>query len=283
MLTNRLASAAVGLPVLIGAVWLGGPWFAGLVFIAGAIAMFELVRLMKIWGHEFHNAIPFAGMMVVLIYGLMRALNFGGENDLFDNIMLAITDISALLICPVAGWALGRQPVFNIMPSTGIMIIRLCMYLGVPLYYALQIRFNDDGREWVLLILITVFATDTCAYVVGRLIGKTPFASSISPNKTREGAIAGLCGAVAASVAANSLLGLNAIIWQAAALGLFIGVFGQLGDLAESRMKRKAGVKDSGFLIPGHGGMLDRLDSILYVLPGAHLFITWVVQGDGFL
>ena len=129
-----------------------------------------------------------------------------------------------------------------------------------------------------LLLLLVVFATDTSAYLVGRAIGRTPLAPSISPNKTREGAVAGLIGAVVASILANNLLGLSAIMWEAAALGVIIGVLGQLGDLAESRLKRKAGVKDSGWLIPGHGGILDRLDSILYVLPAVHLFIAYFLM-----
>ena len=92
-----------------------------------------------------------------------------------------------------------------------------------------------------------------------------------------------MLGAIAASVFSNSVLGLDAIIWEVAALGLIIGVLGQVGDLAESRLKRKAGVKDSGWLIPGHGGILDRLDSIVYVLPATHLFIIWEIQQKGLL
>ena len=281
-MTTRLATAAVGLPILFGAVWLEWPlgkpiWFAALVFIAGAIAALELARLVNLWGDKFHPAIALLFTMVMLISGLSRGLTGspGGYTTLLD--------IAAVGICPFAGWVLGSSRKMAFFDSSPVMILRIAIYLGLSLYYALQIRFLEDGREWTLLLLLVVFATDTSAYLVGRAIGRTPLAPSISPNKTREGAVAGLLGAVVASVFSNSVLGLGAIIWEAAALGLVIGVLGQGGDLAESRMKRKAGVKDSGWLIPGHGGILDRLDSVVYVLPAAHLFIIWEVQQKGLL
>lgn len=282
-MTTRLASAAVGLPILLGAVWLDWPlgkpiWFAGLVFIASAIAALELARLVNLWGDRFHPSIALIFTMMMLVSGLGRALTNTPEN--YETYL----DIAAVFLCPFAGWVLGRSRKKPFFDSSPVMILRISIYLGLSLYYALQIRFLDDGgREWTLLLLLVVFATDTSAYLVGRAIGRTPLAPSISPNKTREGAVAGLVGAVAASVIGNSLLGLGAIIWEAAALGVIIGILGQLGDLAESRIKRKANVKDSGWLIPGHGGILDRLDSIVYVLPATHLFIIWEIQQKGLL
>lgn len=286
-MTTRLATAAVGLPILFGAVWLEWPlgkpiWFAGLIFVVGAIAVLELARLVNLWGDKFHPAIPLAmTMFFMLVPGLSRAL---GHNPSSYGFFIGIMDIVAVGMCPLAGWILGSSRKVRMFDAPPIMILRISIYLGLSLYYALQIRFMEsDGREWTLLLLLVVFATDTSAYLVGRAIGRTPLAPSISPNKTREGAVAGLVGAIVASVMANSLLGLDAIIWEAAALGVIIGVLGQVGDLAESRMKRKAGVKDSGWLFPGHGGILDRLDSIVYVLPATHLFIIWEIQQKGLL
>ena len=273
-MTRRFASAFVALPILFGAVWLEWPrgepmLFAALVFVAAAIACFELARLSALWGDRIHPAIPLVVTMIVLISGLSRALGNRTEGYTF------FLDIAAVVVCPLAGWVLGSGRKLPLVDSPPAMILRVGVYLGLSLYFALQLRFLEDGREWTLLLLLVVFATDTSAYLVGRAIGRTPLAPAISPNKTREGAVAGLVGAVAASVIANRILGLDAIMWEAAALGVIIGVLGQLGDLAESRLKRKAGVKDSGWLIPGHGGILDRLDSILYVLPAAYLFIAY--------
>ena len=252
-------------------------WFAALVFIAGAIAALELARLVNLWGDKFHPAIALIVTMVMLISGLSRGLT--GSPGAYTTFL----DIAAVAICPFAGWVLGSSRKMAFFDSSPVMILRIAVYLGLSLYYALQIRFIEDGREWTLLLLLVVFAMDTSAYLVGRAIGRTPLAPNISPNKTREGAVAGLLGAIAASVFSNSVLGLDAIIWEVAALGLIIGVLGQLGDLAESRLKRKADVKDSGWLIPGHGGILDRLDSIVYVLPATHLFVIWEIQQKGLL
>ena len=129
----------------------------------------------------------------------------------------------------------------------------------------------------MLLVLVT-FTTDTSAFLVGRLAGKTPLAPSISPGKTREGAGGGLAGAVIASVALSSIMGLAASVLSSLLLGLLMGVAGQLGDLAESRIKRWADTKDSGRLIPGHGGVLDRLDSIVFNLVLVYYFVIWTVQ-----
>ena len=276
-MSTRLASAAIGLPILLGAVWFGSFWFAGIVFVAAAIAVLELTRLSRLWGDNFHPAFPLILTLLMLVPGLSRALGRSPEGSAL------FLDIAAIVLCPLAGWVLGSSRKLRMFDSLPVMILRIGIYLGLSLYFALQIRFLEDGREWTLLLLLVVFATDTSAYLVGRAIGRTPLAPTISPNKTREGAVAGLIGAVVASVLANNLLGLDAIMWEAAALGVIIGVLGQLGDLAESRLKRKAEVKDSGWLIPGHGGILDRLDSILFALPATHLFIIWEVQQKGLL
>ena len=276
-MTLRLLSALVGLPILLGAVWLGSYWFAAIVFVVAVLASLELSRLANTWGDKFHPAIPLVLTMLLLTSGLGRAL---GANPAGYATYL---DIAAVVICPFAGWVLGSSRKMPVFDSAPVMILRMGIYVGLSLYYALQLRFIEDGREWTLLLLLVVFATDTSAYLVGRAIGRIPFAPKISPNKTWEGAAAGMVGAVVASVLVSNLLGLDAIMWEAALLGVIVGMLGQVGDLAESRLKRKAGVKDSGWLIPGHGGILDRLDSIVYVLPATHLFVIWEVQQRGLL
>ena len=123
-------------------------------------------------------------------------------------------------------------------------------------------------------MLLVTFATDTSAFFVGRAIGKRPLAPAISPSKTREGAVGGIVGALVASVAAVYVFDLNVALWKTIAIGVSIGIVGQLGDLVESRLKRIAGVKDSGSLVPGHGGVLDRLDSIVFNLVVVYYFVV---------
>ena len=124
-------------------------------------------------------------------------------------------------------------------------------------------NLNDAGCWWLLLGILTVYAADTGAYAVGRLIGRHPMAPGISPGKSWEGAAGGMAGAVIAAMVLGALLPVRLQIWQLAGIGVILGIVAPLGDLLESKVKRWAGVKDSGRLLPGHGGMLDRLDSLL--------------------
>ncbi len=124
-------------------------------------------------------------------------------------------------------------------------------------------NLTQAGCWWLLLGILTVYATDTGAYTVGRLFGRHPMAPSISPGKNWEGAAGGMAGAVIAAVALGVLFPLQLDIWQLVGIGVMLGVISPVGDLFESKIKRLADVKDSGNLFPGHGGMLDRLDSLL--------------------
>ena len=136
-------------------------------------------------------------------------------------------------------------------------------------------NLTDAGGWWLLLGILVVYAADTGAYVVGRLIGRHPMAPGISPGKSWEGAAGGMAGAVIAAVVLGALLPIRLQIWQLAGIGVILGIVAPLGDLLESKIKRWAGVKDSGRLLPGHGGMLDRLDSLLPSLIVVYLLALW--------
>ena len=137
-------------------------------------------------------------------------------------------------------------------------------YIGGALAAAVALRgLGDHGLWWLLLAILAVYATDTGAYAVGRLLGRHPMAPAISPGKNWEGAAGGLAAAVIASIIMGILMPLPLQVWQSAVIGVILGIVSPVGDLLESKAKRLAGVKDSGNLFPGHGGMLDRLDSLL--------------------
>lgn len=135
-------------------------------------------------------------------------------------------------------------------------------------------RILDNGREWVFFGLIATFASDTCAFFCGRAWGTKPLAPSISPGKTWQGAIGGGLATIVISIILKALLRLPADYWQIALLGCLTSIFAQLGDLAESLFKRNVGVKDSGRLLPGHGGILDRVDSLIFTGAIVYYWVT---------
>ncbi len=149
------------------------------------------------------------------------------------------------------------------------------IYVALLMGHLVPLRVLDDGRQWIFLTLVVVMCCDTSAYVVGSRVGKHKLYPLISPNKSIEGAIGGVFGAVLGALI-SKLVFFSAIgFWPVVAVGLLLGVMGQIGDLFESMLKRACEVKDSGSIIPGHGGMLDRLDSLLFAFP----LVYYVARG----
>jgi phosphatidate cytidylyltransferase len=151
------------------------------------------------------------------------------------------------------------------------------MYVGFLGSFIVLLRDLDNGMDWVFLALFSTFATDTAAYFMGRAFGRRKLAPAISPKKTVEGFFGGWAGGFAAVVLLNYLLGLRIEAWQAVLLGGMLPIAATIGDLVESGMKRSMHVKDSSELIPGHGGVLDRLDSVLFTFTLVYLFTQWVI------
>lgn len=285
----RIASAIVGLPILLGAVWLGSPWFSAFIFIVALIATVELTRLVNMWNpSKCHVGLPLIFTSFFILNGHTRAAGSPPpEFPIFGLISpetyQAYTEISLAFMLLLIWGSIVRDRKGDWSGAGVLMGIRISIFVGGFLWYAMRLRGLEQGLEWTLVLLIGVMATDTAAYFAGRAFGKTPLAPKISPAKTWEGAAAGFLAAMLATGMATLMLDLRVIIWEALILGALIGSLSQLGDLAESRIKRRAGVKDSGWLIPGHGGMLDRIDSIVFPLPAVYYFVIWEVQRQGLL
>ena len=163
----------------------------------------------------------------------------------------------------IAAWH-GRRPQAAV---AAVYLVAAPAYIGGALAGAVALRgISEAGVWWLLLGILTVYAADTGAYAVGRWFGRHPMAPGISPGKSWEGAAGGMVGAIIAAVALALLTPLPLQVWQSAAIGVILSVAAPAGDLLESKVKRLAGAKDSGSLFPGHGGMLDRLDSLLPAL-----------------
>jgi len=153
------------------------------------------------------------------------------------------------------------------------------LYLPFLLGHLVLLRPLEDGRSWIFLVLLVVMACDTFAYFVGSQFGKRKLYPAVSPNKSIEGGVGGLAGSVLAVLLASITFLPQIGIIDGVFVGLLLGVAGQLGDLFESLLKRACGVKDSGTIIPGHGGMLDRLDSLLFAFPVVYFLAKYGYGG----
>jgi phosphatidate cytidylyltransferase len=266
MLKKRVITAIWGVPLVLVAIWFSEPltWFTILMAVWGLLAAVEYQRITGVSGTR-----PLAA------FGLVWTLLFIISPHFTHGLTLPLLLTSAVVLSLVLLLFLPKKDgVFAAWAWTmgGIL------YIGwmVSLLVALRL---DAGRTWVYLALLATFASDTAAYFIGRFFGRHKMAPRISPGKTWEGAVGGLIGAVIVSLL-FSLLGpvrLHFGYLTAALLGLLISVFGQAGDLAESLLKRNAGVKESGGLLPGHGGLLDRLDSVLFAGAVVYIFCFLVI------
>lgn len=249
----RLLSAAVGLPVLLVVLGVGGIVMAAVAALAAYIALTELFALLRSAG--------------------WRPL--GPEGAVWGAVAtgVGILDETALVSALVGGAAATLVVAIVTRRSvsfSGDWVFTMVgvLYVAGPLATLVLLRDGEAGLQWVLIAFLATFATDTGAYAVGRLIGSHRMAPGISPGKTWEGAAGGLAAAIGATVGLAALLDqVPYALGAALALGAAIGIVSQLGDLAESKLKRLAGAKDSGTLIPGHGGLLDRMDSLVLVFP----------------
>ena len=150
------------------------------------------------------------------------------------------------------------------------------LYLPLLLGHLVLFRALPQGREWIFTVFLVVMLSDTLAYFVGSALGKHRLYPAISPKKSIEGAIGGMIGGIVGALLAK-FFWFPALPWLAAGgVGLILGTCGQIGDLFESMLKRSYGVKDSGRIIPGHGGLLDRLDSLIFAFPPAYYLVLWI-------
>ncbi len=271
MLKKRLITALWGIPLVIAAVWFDEPipWFTVLAAIWGLLAVWEFYRMVGV-----SKVLPLAifGLAATLLFILYPHCEF----ELVLPFLLTATIALSLIMLVFLRQKEGVFPGWAWMMG-GILYVGWLLSLLVTLRLEPGTSsFPDTGRDFVFLALFATFGSDTAAYFIGRTFGRHKLAPTISPGKTWEGAIAGVFGGLVISVlfTLDTPLQLPLHYWQAVLLGVLISVFGQLGDLAESLLKRNAGVKDSGSLMPGHGGLLDRMDSV--VLAGAVVYLYYI-------
>jgi phosphatidate cytidylyltransferase len=260
-LLRRLLSTLVLLPLFVWMVMDGPVWLFGAVMVlVGALGQWEFTGMFERAGIRTFR-------MLGLVGGTVLTASFAlpvSERVIFTAVLLLL--FGAALVRGESGRA-AWEPVAVTLLGVG--------YVNWLLGYTFWLRDLDAGVDWVLLLVSVTWLGETAAYLVGSTIGRHKLAPSISPRKTVEGAVAQLAASVLAALGARAWFFPALSLESAVVVGLLLGVVGQAGDLIESAFKRSVGTKDTGRLIPGHGGMLDRVDSLLVNTPVLFYYATY--------
>jgi phosphatidate cytidylyltransferase len=261
-LLKRLASVLVLLPVFLLIVVKAPAWmFNLLVVIASATAVWELLRLFEHTGRSVDRGLG-------VVTGALVTASFGASRML-DPLALPVFTLMLAVIVVLAAPVWRGHPDIARSATTLIAV----MYVGWLLGFAILLHHTSPlGDELVLFVVGVTWVGETAAYVVGSAIGRHRLAPVISPRKTVEGALAQLVASAATAAVLGAWLLPACSAAFALGAGALLGIVGQFGDLAESAIKRSAGTKDTSTLIPGHGGVLDRIDSLLFNLPAFYYF-----------
>lgn len=275
MLGMRILTAVIGIPIAIVIINYGSWLFAATVLALALVAWHEFFTMMKAKDIKIQYNIGLIG--IILASGCAW---LGNTQELVMVMLLVVLLTMAQTIL--------KYKTFGVIEAA--FTILGTMYISLPFAHLLLLRFTDQydymytafgnlsaGAVYLWLAFIGTWASDTLAYFVGSLIGRHKLCPAISPGKTIEGASGGLLGSIAGVVTIGNLCGLPLV--QMAFLGLLIGIAAPLGDLAESVLKRFTGIKNSGNILPGHGGILDRFDAIMFSVPVVYYYIkTFIIM-----
>ena len=266
-LNQRVASALIAIPFALLVIVLGRAYLAATLLIFGILAIREFYKLAQCSGYGPLDRVGIVGVIAFV------ALGYIGLEHTTGLVLTVIVLMSLTWQTLVLG---GQNSIANVA-----ITLLGSVYVGLPMSTALMLRCvggEHAGLGYLLMAILTVWATDIGAYYGGRLFGKHKLAPRVSPNKTVEGAILGLAGGIIAGVVVR-WLGAVLMWWphlslsHSLMLAVVTSITGQVGDLAESAFKRSAEVKDSGIFMPGHGGILDRIDSLLLAIPVVYYYV----------
>lgn len=262
---KRWLTALSLIPVLILVIGIGSEFiFFGLVLTTTAIAISEFYSLVLPTDHKKEKILG-------VLLGLLLACGIYSGEGLF------VSGISTFIILFLFIFFLVRiQDLTYITPTLAKLIMGI-FYIGLLFPHLSLIRGMHFGKQWVFFVLVVTFMGDTAAYYGGSYFGRHKLYPKVSPGKTIEGAMACFIGNIAAALTFRKYFLNHVEVYHCLILALALGIMGQLGDLCESMIKRGAGVKDSGKLLPGHGGMLDRIDSILFSAPFLYYYAVLIL------
>jgi len=254
----------IAVPVVVGIVYYGSPLLF-LVFVAAAVlvAVYEYFTMIDRTGVK---GFPIPGMALSVL--LLLSFYFDGRFFLEWGVVAGVSLF--------ATWFIRETNVKIAINQIAYTLFGVLYVAGFGGYYLL-IRSFEHGERLILFLFLIVWLGDIAAYYWGKNFGKNPLALTISPKKTVEGAVAGIIGSLMAGVVAQVWFLDQIAMAHCLLVALVCGIIGQFGDLAESLLKRQVGVKDSGDLIPGHGGVLDRIDSLLFAGPVFYCYFKFVL------
>lgn len=280
-LVRRVGFAVVAIPLALAVVWYGGLPLALLLAIAGALGTRELFDLAGRQGIRPARPLGYvtAAAFAPLVYAVLAA------PDVRALVLPAWPYLAALWVMVLLTWVLAaRSPVDRPLSSAAVTMLAVAYTSALPAF-VIGIRHTQyPERSWagawlVFFPLVVTWVCDTAAMFGGRAFGGPKLAPTVSPGKTRSGTVAGVLGGLLVApifaIWVFPRVGVQVPLEQLVVIALVLSVVGQLGDLVESLFKREAGVKDSSQLIPGHGGVLDRLDSLYFVIPAAAAMYYW--------
>jgi phosphatidate cytidylyltransferase len=266
MLKKRVLSALLSLPLFIVIVWFDKPvlWLTIFIAIWGPLAVYEFYRLV---GVSSIRSLTIFG----LLFTFLIIISPHCPHPLAAPLLVTLAVVVPLI------WLVLRQRAEGAFTSWAWMVAGF-LYVGWMLSFLVALRF-EAGRNWAFFAFFTTFGSDSAAYFIGRVLGRHRLAPKISPHKSWEGAIGGVLVAMAVSLLFTlpTPLHISLSIGHGIILALLVSVFGQIGDLAESLLKRNTGVKESGTVLPGHGGFLDRMDSIVFAGVVVYLYYSFLI------
>lgn len=281
---TRILVAVIAIPIIVWLVYQGGWWFTGFVEGLVLLGLYEYYAMARAKGFAPNTVVGFTtgALLPVLVYVVLQ----GEQSPLLLFTFPALALLAVLFTLCSELWRNTNAPLANTAITLfGVLYVAMgfTTFIGVRMLFLAPwntaIHDGWQANMWGFVLLLTMFVAvwvcDSAAYFVGRAFGKHKIAPHISPKKSWEGGIAGLVGAAAVFASAAVWLLPVLPIVHAIILGFLVGTVGQVGDFAESWLKRDAGVKDSSNLIPGHGGILDRFDSMLFVAPTVFLYISF--------
>lgn len=268
MVVKRVITGILIGLVVAFVIWFGEPVFTILTSLVAAVAAFEYYRIVK---SEHIQPLTYFG----IVFSVLLVVNAQSPYSFTLPLILVLATLVPLI------WMIFRHNKDNSFINWGWTVTGI-LYTGWLLSFYVSIRALDQGVGWVFLVLSCTAFCDVFAYAVGSAMGKHALAASVSPGKTWEGSIGGLAASIIFAVIASVCFQLPLNYWQMIVAGIIIGIISQLGDLVESLLKRNMKAKDAGNLLPGHGGILDRIDSHLLIAPVAYYLII-LANSQGWL